>query len=73
VVLTADAAHLYANLTNGVPFPVLHDVPSSCVAFETIGEMDDERTDIIPGHDGEVRRRFPTVEGTPEGSVLSLL
>jgi glyoxylase-like metal-dependent hydrolase (beta-lactamase superfamily II) len=73
VVLTADAAHLYANLTNGVPFPVLHDVPSSCVAFEVIAGMDDDGTDVIPGHDGEVRRRFPTVAGTPEGSVVALL
>jgi glyoxylase-like metal-dependent hydrolase (beta-lactamase superfamily II) len=73
VVLTADAAHLYANLAEGVPFPVLHDVPSSCVAFEVITGMDDDATDVIPGHDGEVRRRFPTVGGLPEGSVVQLL
>jgi glyoxylase-like metal-dependent hydrolase (beta-lactamase superfamily II) len=73
VVLTADAAHLYANLSAGVPFPVLHDVPSSCVAFEVISSMDDDATEIIPGHDGEVRRRFEPVAGTPNGSVVTLL
>jgi glyoxylase-like metal-dependent hydrolase (beta-lactamase superfamily II) len=73
VVLTADAAHTYANLSQGVPFPVLHDVPSSCIAFEVIAGLDNERTEVIPGHDGEVRRRFPAVPGTPEGSVLTLL
>jgi glyoxylase-like metal-dependent hydrolase (beta-lactamase superfamily II) len=73
VVLTADAAHLYANLADGVPFPVLHDVPSSCVAFEVVASMDDDSTDVIPGHDGDVRRRFPSVSGVPEGSVLTLL
>lgn len=73
VVLTADAAHLYANLADGVPFPVLHDVPSSCVAFEVIASMGDDATDVIPGHDGGVRRRFPSVSGVPEGSVVTLV
>lgn len=73
VVLTADAGHLYANLAQCVPFPVLHDVPSSCAAFELISRMDDDVTDVIPGHDALVRRHFPTVEGMPEGSVLALL
>jgi glyoxylase-like metal-dependent hydrolase (beta-lactamase superfamily II) len=73
IVLTADAAHLYANLAERVPFPVLHDIPSSCVAFEVIASMDDDATDVIPGHDGDVRRRFPSVSGVPEGSILALL
>lgn len=73
VVLTADAAHLYANMEHGAPFPVLHDVPSSCIAFELINGMDDERSAIIPGHDGEVRRRYPTAPGAPAGAVLTLL
>jgi hypothetical protein len=35
--------------------------------------MDDDATEIIPGHDGEVRRRFEPVAGTPNGSVVTLL
>lgn len=73
IVLTADAAHLYANIEAGVPFPVLHDVPSSCIAFEVITGLDDGATVIVPGHDGEVQRRFDAVAGVPNGSVLSLL
>jgi len=73
VVLMSDAAHLYANLSGGVPFPVLHDVPSSCVAFEVINGLDDDVTHVIPGHDGEVRRRFDPVAGTPSGSAVALL
>jgi glyoxylase-like metal-dependent hydrolase (beta-lactamase superfamily II) len=72
VLLTADAAHLYANLTEGVPFPVLHDVPSSCAAFELISEMDDDATLVVPGHDGTVRRMFEPEPGT-DGSIVQLL
>lgn len=72
VVLTGDVAHLYENLAAGVPFPVLHDVPASCIAFEVLAGMQDARTVIIPGHDGRVQRSFDPVPGT-SGAIVQLL
>jgi glyoxylase-like metal-dependent hydrolase (beta-lactamase superfamily II) len=72
IILTADAAHTYANLEAATPFPVLHDVPSSCIAFERIAALADDTTSVIPGHDGAVAARFPSVGGTG-GAVLTLL
>lgn len=73
VVLASDAAHLYANLSLGMPFPVLHDVPSSCVAFEVLRDLDDSTTDVVPGHDGEVLRRFAAVTGRGSNFAVQLI
>lgn len=73
VVLASDAAHLYANLSLGVPFPVLHDVPSSCVAFEVLESLGDATTDVVPGHDGEVMSRFEPVAGPCAPFAVRLL
>ncbi|MDT4894306.1 MAG: hypothetical protein QOE97_3341 [Pseudonocardiales bacterium] len=72
VLLTADAAHLYANLAEGVPFPVLHDLPACCLAFERIAAMSDAATAVVPGHDARVRQMFDEVPSTG-GAVLALL
>jgi glyoxylase-like metal-dependent hydrolase (beta-lactamase superfamily II) len=73
IVLTGDAAHLYANIEYGAPFPVFHDVPSSCLAFERMQQLRDEGAVLVPGHDGSVRRDFDAVAGIPGHSVVQLL
>jgi glyoxylase-like metal-dependent hydrolase (beta-lactamase superfamily II) len=72
VVLASDAAHLYENLAMAVPFPVLHDVPSSCVAFEVMQQLADSTTDLIPGHDAQVLRRFDRVTGAAASFAVQL-
>jgi len=62
-VLASDAAHLYANLDHQVPFPVLHDVPTSCLAFERLERLSAEGAAVVPGHDGAVMDRFERVAG----------
>jgi len=74
VVLAGDAAHIQANITLGVPYPVLHSVPDSCLGFEAMREMArDDRTVVIPGHDGAVRRDSTPVSDVPGRSVVELL
>jgi glyoxylase-like metal-dependent hydrolase (beta-lactamase superfamily II) len=63
VVLASDAAHLYANLEKQVPFPVLHDVPTSCVAFERLEKLAAAGAVVVPGHDGAVMNRFERLSG----------
>jgi hypothetical protein len=43
------------------------------LGFETIKRLGAEPgTTVVPGHDPEVTRRFPTVAGVPEGMALQL-
>jgi glyoxylase-like metal-dependent hydrolase (beta-lactamase superfamily II) len=72
VVLASDAAHVYANLEHSVPFPVLHDVPSSCIAFERLAELRTEGASVVPGHDGAVMHRFDPVAGRAADYVTRL-
>ena len=57
-VLAADAAHLYRNLKEQVPFTTLHDVPVYMDGFELMRGLVHDEGRILPGHDGEVMRRF---------------
>lgn len=72
VVLTGDAAHLRTNFELGTPFPVLHSVPSACVAFERMAELERDGAQIIPGHDGVIRATMPAVEGIADNAVVRL-
>jgi glyoxylase-like metal-dependent hydrolase (beta-lactamase superfamily II) len=72
IVLASDAAHLYANLEKQVPFPVLHDVPTSCVAFERLAQLSAEGAVVVPGHDGSVMHNFMRMEGRVAGFAARL-
>lgn len=72
VVLASDAAHLYANLEKQIPFPVLHDVPTSCVAFERLSALAEAAT-VVPGHDGAVMDAFPRLDGSAADYAVRLL
>jgi glyoxylase-like metal-dependent hydrolase (beta-lactamase superfamily II) len=72
LVLASDAAHLYANLEAQVPFPVLHDVPTSCVAFERLAGLAADGAVVVPGHDGAVMDRFERMGGR-RGEFISRL
>lgn len=64
VVLASDVAHVYENLERAVPFPVLHDLPGCCEAFETVERLAASGAQVVPGHDGRVMERYPTA-GVP--------
>ena len=72
VVLASDVAHLYDNLERRVPFPVLHDLPSCCEAFETVDRLAAEGTVVVPGHDGRVMGRHQAVPGADPGELVRL-
>jgi glyoxylase-like metal-dependent hydrolase (beta-lactamase superfamily II) len=73
LVLTSDAVHLYEELEQARPFGVLADLEEMYLGFETIKRLGAEPGAIVvPGHDPDVTRRFPAVEGVPEGVALKL-
>jgi glyoxylase-like metal-dependent hydrolase (beta-lactamase superfamily II) len=61
VVLASDAAHLYANLTRKLAFPIFVDEPAYGRAQERVMELAGQSLDhVIPGHDPLVLACFPT-------------
>jgi len=64
VVLASDAAHLYANITRGLPFPIFVDRPAYTRAQQRALELAGGSLDhFIPGHDPLVLECFPSRDG----------
>lgn len=60
VVLASDAAHLYANITRKLPFPIFVDEEDYGRAQERVLELAGGSLDrLIPGHDPLVLKWFP--------------
>ena len=59
VVLAADAAHYYANITRGNPFPTIVDVPRNCESHERLYRLAGGLHHLIPGHDPKVMELYP--------------
>ena len=60
LVLASDAAHFYENYEARSPFPLVVDVEEMLNGFERLGQLAGDRGLVIPGHDPEVRQRFPS-------------
>ncbi|MBO3747367.1 N-acyl homoserine lactonase family protein [Streptosporangiaceae bacterium NEAU-GS5] len=63
-VLTSDAAHFYEEIELDRPFAYLTDLVGVYRAYELLREMATEPgLVLVPGHDPDVMRRFPTLDG----------
>ena len=61
VVLASDAAHLYANITRRLPFPIFVDEADYVRAQERVMALAGGSLDhVIPGHDPLVLECFPS-------------
>jgi len=69
VVLTSDAAHLYANMERAHPYPVVIDVDDYLEAFKTIRKLASSEAHIVPGHDPDVLQRYPLAKPGLAGIV----
>ncbi len=72
VVLASDAAHFWANLTRGVPFPILVDLAQYLESHQRLRQLAPSIDHIIPGHDPAVLARFPAEPGTIDMARLDL-
>ncbi len=59
VVLASDAAHLYANMDEVRPFPIIYHLGEMVDGFRRLAELADSTAHIVPGHDPLVMRRYP--------------
>jgi glyoxylase-like metal-dependent hydrolase (beta-lactamase superfamily II) len=72
IVLASDASHLYANMNQTRPFPIVYDVPGMVAGYRRLAELADAPELIVPGHDPLVMRRYPPASAELEGLVARL-
>jgi glyoxylase-like metal-dependent hydrolase (beta-lactamase superfamily II) len=72
VVVASDAAHLYANMDEVRPFPIIYHLGEMVDGYRRIVELADSRSHVIPGHDPLVMRRYPPVSPELEGIAVRL-
>jgi glyoxylase-like metal-dependent hydrolase (beta-lactamase superfamily II) len=72
IVLASDASHLYANMKETRPFPIVYDVPGMVAGYRRLRELADAPELIVPGHDPLVMRRYPPASAELEGMVVRL-
>jgi len=72
VVLASDACHLYANMRRGNPFPIVFDLGAMTQGWDLCRRLaEGDETRVVPGHDPEVRRRYPAAPGG-DGEAVAL-
>ena len=72
LVLASDAAHFYANMDEGRPFPIVHDVAAMLEGHRTLKALASADELVIPGHDPLVLARFPAARPELAGHVARL-
>jgi glyoxylase-like metal-dependent hydrolase (beta-lactamase superfamily II) len=72
VVLASDATHLYANLEQARPYPIVYNVGDMLEGFETVKRLAESPAHIVPGHDPLVMARYPAPNEALEGWVVRL-
>jgi len=69
VVLASDASHLYANMEQGRPFPIVYDVADMLEGHRRAYALAASPRHVIPGHDPLVLERYPAPSRVLEGIV----
>ncbi len=72
VVIAGDTTHLWANIRNRSPFPLLASATEMILGYETLEQLADGPDHIIPGHDPLILQRFPPEPGAADTVRLDL-
>jgi len=72
IVLASDAAHLYANMETGRPFPIVADVMKMFDGWQVMRGLADGPQHVVPGHDPQVMQRYRAPDPSLEGIVVRL-
>jgi glyoxylase-like metal-dependent hydrolase (beta-lactamase superfamily II) len=72
LVLASDASHLYANMEQLRPFPVVYNVGDMLEGYARVHALADAPQLVVPGHDPDVLRRFPAGSREHEGWIARL-
>lgn len=72
VLLASDATHLYANMAQRDPFPVLVDAAAVVRGFDRLAALAPSLDHVVPGHDPAVMRAYPAPSARLEGLAVRL-
>jgi len=72
VVVASDAAHFYANLERGNPFPIVLHVGEMLEGHRKCRRLAASAQHIVPGHDPLVMQRYPAPSPELEGIAVRL-
>ena len=72
VVLAADAAHYYANIERGLPYPITFHAGDAVEAFRRAYALADSPDHVVPGHDPLVLQRYPAPKPELAGWIARL-
>ena len=72
IVIASDATHLYANMEQVRPFPIVHDVGAMVEGYRRLRELADDPRYVVPGHDPQVMRRYAAAAPGLEGIAVRL-
>lgn len=72
VVLASDAFHLYRNLLDGKPFPIVHDIGQMMEGWRELLALSGDLEHLIPGHDPLVHDLYPPPSQKLAGIVSAL-
>ncbi|CAN5148034.1 N-acyl homoserine lactonase family protein [soil metagenome] len=71
VVLASDAAHYYGNFERREPFPIVFNLGDMISGWRRALDLaGGDASRVVPGHDPEVRRRYPAWSATDAETVL---
>lgn len=72
IAVASDATHLYANMNEKRPFPIVFDAGRMIEGYRRLRELADAPELIVPGHDPLVMERYPAPEPELKGIVVRL-
>lgn len=72
VLLASDAAHYYANLDRGLPYPFVFNIGDTMEGYRRALELADSRDHFIPGHDPLVLKLYAAAKPALKGWVARL-
>jgi glyoxylase-like metal-dependent hydrolase (beta-lactamase superfamily II) len=72
VVLAADAVHLYANIEQERPYPVIYNLADMLEGYGALRRLASSPAHIVPGHDPLVLARYPAAKPGLEGIAVRL-
>jgi len=72
VLLASDATHLYANMGETRPFPIVYSVAEMVEGYRRMRGLAEWPTHVIPGHDPLVMDRYPAASQGLDGIAVRL-
>ena len=72
VVVASDAAHLYANMEQERPYPVIYNLADMLAGYGKLRRLASTPAHVVPGHDPLVMARYPAARKELDGIVVRL-